>query len=133
MAKSFNQPFVPGPRLIDGSDLNSAFGQPVLSTEDDAVATGTTVADAYPLLAAVTRFGTVAASTGAKLKNLPAGGVQVVYNAGASTLTVYDASGSTIDGTAGATGVSLSAASRAQFTRLAGGDWVSALLGAVSS
>lgn len=132
MATSSNTKFVPGPRLIDGSELNKGLEQPTLSTETAAVATGTTRATAKALKAALTVFGTVAASTGAALDStLPPGSSQIVYNDGASTLTVY--ANDTIDGVAGATGVSLSAAARCVYTRLAGGTWKSALLGAVSA
>jgi hypothetical protein len=132
MATSTPQRAQPGPRLLDGSDLNKWLAQPAMSIESATVATGTTRADAYQLRAAVTVFGTVAASTGAKLDStLPPGAVQTVYNDGASPLTVYAADA--IDGTAGATGVALANAKRAAFTRLPSGAWISAQLGAVSA
>lgn len=125
-------PFTPGPRLIDGSDLNALFGQPVNSVDAGVTALGTTISDAYQLKAAITQLSTVAAATGVKLANLPIGGYQDVYNDGASALTVYSAYG-TIDGTAGATGVALANAKRSRFTRMSATAWESAQLGAVSA
>jgi hypothetical protein len=60
-------------------------------------ATGSTSADALVLKGNYAIFGTVAASTGAIL---PAGhGFYFVRNGGASALTVYPPSGSTVNGT----------------------------------
>ena len=131
MAKSANTKFIPGPRLIDGSDLNGAFSQPVNSIETGIVATGTTIDDAYQLQAAINVLGTVAASTGVKLRNLDSGGIQTIYNDGANAVTVY--ADDAIDGTAGATGVTLTNAKRAIFTRKPDGSWISAQLGVVSA
>ncbi len=125
-------PFLPGFRLNDGSDLNAALAAPGGSVESGIVATGTTIADAYALRAAINQIATTAASTGVKLPNLPVGKSLDVYNDGASTLTVY-ATGQTIDGTAGATGVPLSTALRCRYTRMTAANWVSAQFGVVSA
>ena len=134
MATSFWQRFIPGFRLIDGSDLNRALAQPVLSTETAIVAAGTTIADATTLNAAVNVIGTAAASTGVKLRaDAPVGSVVTVYNDGASAIKVYALGDVNIDAVAGTVGVTLTNGNRAQFTRVAGGGWKSALLGATSS
>lgn len=126
-------PFQPGPRLIDGSDLNRALAQPDYSVETGIVATGANAAGAFQLRAAVSVLATVAAATGVKLLNLPIGSSQIVFNDGANPVTVYDANGNTIDGTAGATGVALANAKRCQYWRTGLTTWESAQLGAVSA
>lgn len=131
MAKTANTKFTPGPRLIDGSELNSALSQPVNSIETGLVATGTTRADALQLQAAINILETVAAGTGVRLKDIDSGGIQTVYNDGANPVQVYATD--TIDGVAAATGVPLANAKRAIFTRKPDGTWISAQLGAVSA
>ncbi len=126
-------PFTPGPRLTDGSDLNKALANPALSVESGIVATGTTVADAFQLKATINQLATVAASTGVKLPLANIGQSVTIYNDGASAVTIYDAHGLTIDGTAGATGVALTNALRAIFTRMTATNWESAQLGVVSA
>jgi len=61
-------------------------------------AAGSTAADALALSAVVNRVSTTAASTGVKLPPAEAGAMMVVINDGASSLTVYPQTGSTIDG-----------------------------------
>ncbi len=131
MAKTSNTKFTPGPRLIDGSELNNALAQPVNSIETGLVATGTTRADALQLQAAINVLATVAASTGVRLKDVPSGGTQTIYNDGASAVQVYATDA--IDGIAAATGVALTNAKRAIYTRLPSGAWISAQLGVVSA
>lgn len=127
-----NNKFTSGPRLTDGDDLNKAFAQPANSIVDGLVATGTTRATALQLTAAINQIATAAANTGVRLNDaLPPGAPQIIYNDGASPLTVYATN--TIDGTAGATGVALANAKRCQYTKLASGGWISAQLGAVSA
>jgi hypothetical protein len=117
------------------SQLGEA-GLPVLlqqllgfTQEDAKTATGTTRADAYPLVASLTQFTTVASGTGAVLPTLSTAGNPIyqqfyfVKNDGAETLTVYAAG--TISGTAGATGVSVLAAEGAMFLQVAAGsNWI---------
>lgn len=86
-----------------------AAGNAPLSTEvicGDAVnnltATGSTAADALQLSAVLNNVTTTAASTGVKLPPAEMGAMVVVFNSGASTLTVYPATGTTIDGTSSA-------------------------------
>ncbi len=133
MSATSPQPFEPGPRLIDGTKLNGELSWPTASVEAAATATGTTIDDAFQIKAAITQFSTVAATTGALLPDLDVGQSAVIYNDGASALTVYAPDGATIDGTAGATGVALANAKRCQYTRISATAWISAQLGAVSA
>jgi hypothetical protein len=66
-------------------------------------ATGSSATDALQLSAVVSRVGTTAASTGVKLPAAEPGAMMLVRNAGASTLTVYPPTGSTVDGAASVT------------------------------
>ena len=61
-------------------------------------ATGSTAADALQLSAVVSRVGTAASGTGVKLPAAEAGAMMVIRNDGANTLTVYPATGGTING-----------------------------------
>lgn len=61
-------------------------------------ATGTTANDAASVSAVVTRVSTAAASTGVRLPPAESGAMMFVRNDGANTLTVYPASGGTING-----------------------------------
>jgi hypothetical protein len=84
-------------------------------------ATGSTSADALQLSAVWNTVGTTAASTGVKLP--PTGAMVCVYNAGASTLTVYPATGSTIN--AGASSVSVTSTQRVLFIATSATTWIS--------
>jgi hypothetical protein len=70
------------------------------------VATGSAANDALQLQADVNRFSTVAASTGAMLPPMNAGDTVVVYNGGANALTVYPATGATVNQAAASYSVS---------------------------
>lgn len=132
MTVKASAPFDTGFRMIDGSVLNAAFAF-FGSSENSIVAVGTTQATAWLLRAAINVLGTVAANTGVKLPPPTPGLVVTVFNDGASTVKVYGNTTDTIDGTAGATGVSLSAAARCQYFCTDTTKWESALLGAVSA
>lgn len=86
-------------------------------------ATGTTAADALQLSAVWNTVATTAASTGVKLPPTEAGAVVCVYNGGASTLTVYPATGSTIN--AGASSLSVTATTRVLFIATSATTWIS--------
>lgn len=86
-------------------------------------ATGTTAADALQLSAVWNTVGTTAASTGVKLPPTEAGAMVCVYNAGASTLTVYPPTGSTIN--AGASSLSVTATTRVLFIATSATTWIS--------
>lgn len=99
------------------------------------VPAGSTRAGAYSL-AAVDNFvpGTVAAGTGVVLYALQPGMRQRVWaRTGTTAVKVYAQGTTTIDGTAGSTGVSLTAPKAVEFFCEASGVIVSAALGAVSS
>jgi hypothetical protein len=63
-------------------------------------AAGTTANDATAVSAVVTRVSTAAASSGVRLPPAETGAMMFVRNDGANTLTVYPASGGTINGAA---------------------------------
>lgn len=143
--------FVPGFRLQDGSALNRLVDQangltdgtsPVSSTfsrqsaATGLTATGTTRANALALTSAVNVLGTVASGTGAVLppaSTVGVGGSVVIFNDGASAAKIYADGSDTIDGTAGATGVTLTNALRCEFYVTAPGVFKSAKLGATST
>jgi hypothetical protein len=107
-------PFDPGFRLFSGDDLNAAT---TLSVSTGLVAAGTTAATGLQLVSEINAIGTATASTGVVLP--PAGGMALgtiiyVFNGGASPVKVYS-NDSTIDGTAGATGVTLTNAKRCMY------------------
>jgi hypothetical protein len=108
------------------------------STAAALTATGTNLATALPLTADVNFISTAAASTGVSLPAAVVGMKIVIFNYGANTLAIYAPSSSTIDGTAGATGTTLTAAHRVatfycESVTAGAGVWVSSLGGAVSS
>jgi hypothetical protein len=86
-------------------------------------ATGSTSSDALQLSAVWNAIGTTAASTGVKLPPTEAGAMVCVYNGGASTLTVYPATGSTIN--AGASSLSVTATTRVLFIATSATTWIS--------
>ena len=85
-------------------------------------ATGTNAATALQLSAVFNAVDTTAASTGVKLQPTEAGAMVVVINNGASTLTVYPPTGSTINGTTSAT---IAATKEAFFFGLSDTVWYS--------
>lgn len=169
MADIVTETFPPGFRLIDGSDLNSAFDQvnaafagttaavytgtfngvvgdttPAAanftyareSVADALTAAGTDRATGLQLAAQMNVVSTAAASTGVVLPSataVGAGGSVIVFNDGASPIKVYATGSETIDGTAGATGVTLTNALRCEFYLTTTLKWKSAKLGATST
>lgn len=121
-------PFNPGLGLQDGSAMNAALGY---SAENSITALGTTQATSYQLKATYNVIGTTAANTGVKLPPPVIGADPVyVFNDGASTLKVYGFASDTINGVAGATGVSMLTTAWALFAVTDAGVWKAALLGA---
>lgn len=120
-------------------DIFTAFMFPtypanVPSAADALTAVGTNQATALVLVTNYSRFTTVASGTGGALPAAFAGMELIVVNAGANTLAIYGNGLDTIDGTAGATGVTLTTAHRiARFTCFANAKWVSDLGGAVAT
>lgn len=86
-------------------------------------ATGSSATDALQLSADWNEVATTAASTGVKLPPTEAGAVVCVYNRGASTLTVYPATGSTINN--GASSLSVTTTTRVLFIATSATTWVS--------
>lgn len=103
-------------------------------------AAGTTQATATQLASVINEIDTAAASTGVNLPN-SAGRRPTPYqfcfviNNGANTVTVYAAQGTTdtINGTAGATGVTLAAGASALFVSAQKGSWYSPIPGGAAS
>ena len=87
-------------------------------------ATGSAAGDALALSAVFNRVSTTAASTGVKLPPAEAGAMVVVANDGASSLTVYPQTGSTIDG---ASSVAIATTKRRIFVGISPTVWVSIL------
>lgn len=87
-------------------------------------AAGANQATAYVIVSPLSVFSTVAAGTGARL---PTGSSPndslATYNGGANALTVYPASGGSINGGATNTGVSVSIKTLARFTCVGGDNW----------
>ena len=115
---------------ITGGSLS---GVTVAETTANALtATGTTRADALAITAQINRFTTVAANTGCVITFTP-GLVVVVFNDGVNPLKVYASGTTTIDGTAGSTGVTLTNALRCAYYCVATNVVVSAQLGVISA
>jgi hypothetical protein len=106
------------------------------SVANPVTAAGTTRAGATALSSAISVVATVAAGSGVQVLTAAAlgiGAAQTIYNTSAAALKVYCEDGTTIDGTAGSTGVTLSATAAARFTVLAAGTFRSNLLGLKSA
>jgi hypothetical protein len=93
------------------------------SSKDALTATGSNQGTALLITAMQSRFTTVAASTGAILPVAVAGMDLTIINAGANGLQVYGNGTDTINGTAGATGVTLAAGKTAQYITTVAGAW----------
>jgi hypothetical protein len=148
MANIITRAFQSGFRLFNGTDLNSfrdqvnnAFNGTTAFPMQVSVATGLTAAGtnqatALPLTKALNVVATAAASTGVLLPDdtvVGVGGAVTVYNDGANAIKVYATGSDTIDGTAGATGVTLTNAKRCRFVVVSVGAWKSDQLGVVSA
>lgn len=94
---------------------------------------GTTRADATQLAKQINNVTTAASGTGVILPVGVVGMRITVLNAGANALKVYATASETIDGTAGATGVALTNAKRADFIFTAANTWISYQLGVPSA
>ncbi len=123
---SFEQLFQPGPRLIDGSNLNEAFAYPKVAYKNGITATPSgTVADSVELTETISRVTAVAtAADGVLLPAAVPGAMMIVINADAAdSMTVFAKGGSTINGTAGATGVAQAAGITALYVCAVLGEW----------
>ncbi|KPJ93106.1 MAG: hypothetical protein AMJ53_08055 [Gammaproteobacteria bacterium SG8_11] len=112
------------------SRVLAAGSSPLLSTTicgdvgNTLTAAGSSTTDALQLAAVHNRVSTTASSTGVKLLPAEAGAIMTVANDGANTLTVYPATGSTIDGAAS---VSIATTKRRIFVGISPTVWVSIL------
>ena len=99
------------------------------------IAVGTNQATALALAGGTSNITTAAASTGVALPPATLGARARIYNNGANAIKVYGTAGrtDTIDGTAGATGVTLSSGKRCDYECVLAGVWLSAQLGVVSA
>jgi len=112
-----------GPQLFDPTGIAS-FQNGITATA------GGTRAAAYPLTAAFNRIAVCATAADSVALPPALGGQEVtVINSGAAATQVFAAVGTsdTINGTAGATGISLAAAGKAQFVSPGAGLWFSIL------
>ena len=111
MTTNTPQTFVPGFRLIDGTDLNNALAQPTWQTNPGLTAlAGGGRTGATALVYGINELTTVTTtSDSCVLPDGKAGGVVVLRNSGAQTTQVYAQDSDTINGTAGSTGISVAA------------------------
>ena len=125
--------FQSGFRLEDGNDLNVALATPQWQTNYGITALGTARASTTPVL--VLGSNVVTTSTGSNygvvLPSAVAGSIVYFYNAdSADAVTVFGSASDTINGTAGATGVSYAAAKRVLFIAVNNGVWIANVLAA---
>lgn len=124
LGKGFNMTI---PSRVLGSGTSPLATQSICgSATVGLVATGTNAATALQLETSYNVVATTAASTGVKLLKTENGASMVVANNGASSLTVYPPTGSTIDGAAS---VAIATTKRRVFWGTSDTTWVS-LLGA---
>jgi hypothetical protein len=122
------------------SGNSSSAGYAAQSVAGALTAVGTNRATALVLAAQINDITTAAASTGAVLPLGTAVGLSApitIFNAGANPITVYASGTDTIDGAAGATGVTLTNAKRCIYFPISTSSgvttWISAQLGVVSA
>lgn len=125
--------FQSGFRLEDGNALNVALATPQWQTNYGITAVGTARGATTPAL--VLGSNVVSTSTasnyGVVLPSAVAGSVVYLLNAdSADAVTVFGAGSDTINGTAGATGVSYAAAKRVLFIAVTNGVWIANVLAA---
>lgn len=125
--------FPGGFRLTDGDELDVALSTPIWQTNYGITAVGTALGSTTPVL--VLGSNVVTASTasdyGVVLPSAVAGSVVYMLNAdSADAVTVFGSGSATINGTAGATGVSFAAAKRVLFIAVGNGVWIANVLAA---
>lgn len=93
---------------------------------DSLTATGATQATAYPIMASINRFTTVAVGTGGRLQTVDLTPQSQIFvkNAGANTLNVYPAVGEEIDGLGLNVPVGVLATTVGTFIKIGTGKWV---------
>jgi len=99
-----------------------------LITTVSLTAAGTNQATALEVTANINRFSTVAAGTGAKLNSaITLGLPQIIYNGGANPLTVYPATGGTINSLAANAGHTLAINTTCLYFSTSATAWVGIL------
>ena len=125
--------FPGGFRLTDGDSLDVALATPQWQTNYGITALGTARASTTPALVLGSNVVTTstASNYGVVLPSAVAGSVVYFYNAdSADAVTVFGSASDTINGTAGATGVSYAAAKRVLFIAVNNGVWIANVLAA---
>jgi len=122
-----------GYALQDGSILEGLLATPQWQTNYGITALGTTRASTTPVLSLGSNV--VAVSTGSNygvvLPSAVAGSVVYFYNADAAdAVTVFGNASDTINGTAGATGVSYAAGKRVLFIAVTNNVWIANVMSA---
>lgn len=152
---------IPGKHLVEGQDMINlatavnalaAGTQPITSgnfsgnvvvggfidhsTATGLTAVGTNRATALQLSKELNNVTTAASGTGVILPDIGTAGVGAIvriFNNGANPIKVYGVGSQTIDGTAGATGVTLTNALRCQYYAFSATVWLSAQMGVASA
>ena len=122
-----------GYALQDGSTLEVLLATPQWQTNYGITAVGTARASTTPVLSLGSNVVTVATSSnyGVVLPSAVAGSVVYFYNADSGdAVTVFAAGSDTINGTAGATGVSYAAAKRVLFIAVTNNVWIANVMSA---
>lgn len=124
--------FDPGKRLIDGDELNAAFGAPQWTVHDGIIAKGASLSDATPLLSLGVNVVTTVTSSnkGVALPFLDSGVIYMHNADSADAVTVFARGGGAINGVAGATGVEFAAGRRVLFIAIGGGQWLANVMAA---
>ncbi len=120
----------PGQRLADDDAINFALANPQWETNYGitALAGGALSASTPVLTLGANTVTTVASSADSVvLPSAVAGSVVFVANAGASAMQVFGKGSDTINGTAGATGISVANNKRILFVAVTNGKWFSLL------
>ncbi len=119
---------------VNGGAIATFLG---MRPSNNLTATGSNQATALGLTTGFNVLGTVAASTGVVLPAIgsvvAAGDMVLIDNAGSNAAKVYGSGAQTIDGVAGATGVTLTNAKRCIYIANTGSTWLSYQLGVPSA
>lgn len=117
---------VTGASSFTGNITSSGYN--LVSVGTDLTAAGTTITDALQLSKEINNVTTTAASTGVKLPTGVIGMRIRVFNSGANTLAVYASNSETINGTAGATGVTQATTKVVDYHFVKALTWISVAL-----
>lgn len=124
------QRFQSGFRLIDGSALNAALGAPTFDNNYGITAlAGGALSASTPILNRGVNVVTTAANVGDSvvLRQALAGAIVILRNATSNAVQVFGNGSDTINGTAGATGISVAANKSVMFFAGKDGVWFSLL------